>query len=398
MITPKITNLFHKKFPKDSEMKSKKKKEQSTQQLGNPQEVAPQPETNNDGISEVAANEVATNEVANDADNAVNSPSDASTSAEAAQTEETPDVESNETPDVPNENAVNEVNNEVNKDNARKLNHLEKWRCHIETLSNSIEAEKERKKQLSSEIRLLEKEMKNAIDRGPEGMFNMPLLEIAESSEKRPAEPVAVAVPDWRLFPVTELDVTESLKENVAKHFSTCGELAEWLNKDYKEKKSGLGAKKQEILAEAINKMEYAYLEKLQQAAPPSAEQATEQATEQAAEQAENQAEQAAETPAEQAAAIAEAYAGVHDEETAAPNLYDLDKDKESILYPSSPASYTTASDWFEVAKKVTDMIAMDEYEFAYDTLYGIRSWILKHEHVTELQRQAVENIYSSVN
>ncbi len=36
------------------------------------------------------------------------------------------------------------------------------------------------------------------------------------------------------------------------------------------------------------------------------------------------------------------------------------------------------------------------EYEFAEDTLSGIREWIEENKHVTEKQEQAILNIYNS--
>jgi hypothetical protein len=60
----------------------------------------------------------------------------------------------------------------------------------------------------------------------------------------------------WKSSPVAELDVTEKDKEKLAECFITCGEVAEWLGKDFPEKKPGLnGEKTKDRLREAINKI-----------------------------------------------------------------------------------------------------------------------------------------------
>jgi uncharacterized membrane-anchored protein YhcB (DUF1043 family) len=69
----------------------------------------------------------------------------------------------------------------------------------------------------------------------------------------RKAEEAANAL---RHKPVEDLDVTEKCKERIAEHFTTCGSLADWLGKDFRDKKKGLGGEKtQELLRNAINKI-----------------------------------------------------------------------------------------------------------------------------------------------
>ena len=44
----------------------------------------------------------------------------------------------------------------------------------------------------------------------------------------------------------------------------------------------------------------------------------------------------------------------------------------------------------------IDDMLFDSDYEFADDTLTGIRNWIEEHEHITEGQIEAIENIRES--
>lgn len=53
--------------------------------------------------------------------------------------------------------------------------------------------------------------------------------------------------------------------------------------------------------------------------------------------------------------------------------------------------------EWEELADEICEMLDDPEYEFALGTLEGIRNWIVKNEHCTEGQKEAVENITVSV-
>jgi len=69
----------------------------------------------------------------------------------------------------------------------------------------------------------------------------------------RKAEEAANA---WRDESVEQLDVTENDKEKLAEHFITCGAVADWLGKDWPDKKPGLnGEKTKDRLRDAINKI-----------------------------------------------------------------------------------------------------------------------------------------------
>jgi hypothetical protein len=69
----------------------------------------------------------------------------------------------------------------------------------------------------------------------------------------RKAEEAANA---WRHMPVENLDVTEKDKEKLAEHFTSCGSVADWLGKEFPDKKTGLnGEKTKERLRDAIYKI-----------------------------------------------------------------------------------------------------------------------------------------------
>lgn len=59
----------------------------------------------------------------------------------------------------------------------------------------------------------------------------------------------------WKSLPVECLDLRKKLVELLKKNkFNTIGELSEWLGRDFKESKKGLGEKAIETLGDAVNK------------------------------------------------------------------------------------------------------------------------------------------------
>lgn len=54
--------------------------------------------------------------------------------------------------------------------------------------------------------------------------------------------------------------------------------------------------------------------------------------------------------------------------------------------------------DWETVLSAVNEMLDDEDYEFAFDTLGGIVEWIEEHKHVTEKQKDAVQNIRNSID
>ena len=52
--------------------------------------------------------------------------------------------------------------------------------------------------------------------------------------------------------------------------------------------------------------------------------------------------------------------------------------------------------DWEELLDEIDEMLEEEIYEFAVDTLEGIRDWVSDNEHCTEAQKDAVKNILYS--
>lgn len=44
--------------------------------------------------------------------------------------------------------------------------------------------------------------------------------------------------------------------------------------------------------------------------------------------------------------------------------------------------------------KKCEEMLDDGDYNFAEDTVMGIHDWIVENDHITEPQKEALENIY----
>lgn len=52
---------------------------------------------------------------------------------------------------------------------------------------------------------------------------------------------------------------------------------------------------------------------------------------------------------------------------------------------------------WLTAIEEIDELLDDPDYDFAEDTLVGIKDWVEHHEHITENQRQAVENIRESI-
>lgn len=48
--------------------------------------------------------------------------------------------------------------------------------------------------------------------------------------------------------------------------------------------------------------------------------------------------------------------------------------------------------EWFEAINEMKDL---GEFEWAFDTLDGIAEWVENNEHITDKQKEAVENIHA---
>lgn len=51
---------------------------------------------------------------------------------------------------------------------------------------------------------------------------------------------------------------------------------------------------------------------------------------------------------------------------------------------------------WVDWLKEIEDMEASGEYDWAEETLKGIKDWVEENEHITEKQIQAINNIEES--
>ncbi|MCE5277157.1 MAG: hypothetical protein ABFD92_16640 [Planctomycetaceae bacterium] len=49
--------------------------------------------------------------------------------------------------------------------------------------------------------------------------------------------------------------------------------------------------------------------------------------------------------------------------------------------------------EWEDLIERIDEMLDEEKYEWAADTLEGIRGWVARNEHCTDKQKQAVDNI-----
>jgi hypothetical protein len=54
--------------------------------------------------------------------------------------------------------------------------------------------------------------------------------------------------------------------------------------------------------------------------------------------------------------------------------------------------------EWEELLDRIDELLSDEDFEFAQETLEGIRSWVEEKEHCTDRQWEAVENIASSLD
>ena len=52
--------------------------------------------------------------------------------------------------------------------------------------------------------------------------------------------------------------------------------------------------------------------------------------------------------------------------------------------------------EWENLLEQIDEMLEEEDYEFASDTLQGIRDWVSDNEHCTDAQKEAVDNILYS--
>ena len=51
---------------------------------------------------------------------------------------------------------------------------------------------------------------------------------------------------------------------------------------------------------------------------------------------------------------------------------------------------------WEDLVQFIDELLEEEDYEFASDTLEGIKEWVIDNEHCTEAQLEAVDNIERS--
>lgn len=52
--------------------------------------------------------------------------------------------------------------------------------------------------------------------------------------------------------------------------------------------------------------------------------------------------------------------------------------------------------EWVDQLDAIDDLLEDERYEFAQDTLEGIREWVEENEHITDGQKKAINNIASA--
>ena len=52
--------------------------------------------------------------------------------------------------------------------------------------------------------------------------------------------------------------------------------------------------------------------------------------------------------------------------------------------------------EWQTFLEQIEEMLNMDEYQFAENTLNGIADWVEENEHITDSQQETIENIWNS--
>ena len=108
---------------------------------------------------------------------------------------------------------------ESNEFTKRQLDHYTAWRDQINAITSEIDLDKEEKKQIGSRITLNEKKLRSIIDKGPEGMFFRPLLDIAEGAENEQESVTQTTDSEiWRQTPIDHLELTEKFVAKIGDH------------------------------------------------------------------------------------------------------------------------------------------------------------------------------------
>lgn len=214
---------------------------------------------------------------------------------------------------------------------AKVAANITKIECEIDDLKDKI---KEYKALLKCQQNALMNMARNGV---PEQLT----LKLEPGEEPQHCE--ECADPEWWSHPTNELPgLTKREHERVAEHFKTCGELCAWLGDDFRDKISGFGEKFREKLSDAVNQL----------AGLPD----------------------------------------LCDHDTPAPQQVK----PEPKLEPKEKSTMEIERDEFEVSAfldEIDSMLDSPEYEYATDTLEGIRDWVKENQCYTLKQLEAVTNI-----
>jgi len=186
----------------------------------------------------------------------------------------------------------------------------------------------------------LEAKLTRIIQTDPRGYL---LMEKEERQEN--ARPLLDKMDDWRELPVEKLDLPEKDREKLIKaEFENCGKISDWLSRDFPEKKPGCNRQDfKDRLRGAINKISGSD------------------------------------------AMVQEELAKVDE---AKPDLFEMPEQQENVVRDEEEVD--------EFLDLLNVLINSDEYDFAFDTLAGIRSWVAENKCYTVAQKEAVTNIESS--
>ena len=218
--------------------------------------------------------------------------------------------------------------------NQEHLDRMQQQATNIAKLEQEIADLKDKLKQYKD---LLKCEQNALMNMARTGVTEQLTLKLEPGEEPQHCE--ECSDPEWWTHPTNELPgLTQREHERVAEHFKTCGDLCAWLGDDFRDKISGFGEKFREKLSNAVN-----------------------------------------------------ALAGL-------PDIYqhDAPAPKEPKPATKEESSLEVERNDLEVSAfldEIETMLDAIEYEYATETLEGIRDWVQENQCYTYKQYEAVANI-----
>lgn len=149
----------------------------------------------------------------------------------------------------PNEQEQKNTQDEVDvidelSNKARELELVVRWKEKCDAISRQLDEAKNERTFWQGRVSRFQKDFDSAYAKGWQGLANeSPLL------DQPGVDPDA-----WKNIRIADADMKDSLKEKIAEHFTTLGELAEWLNLEFPPKKKGIGPKVREQIVEWFDK------------------------------------------------------------------------------------------------------------------------------------------------